>query len=397
MPGPLEGVRVIELGQLVAGPYCGQLLADYGCEVIKVEDPAKGDPLRDWGREKAEGRSLWWPIAARNKTCITIDLRHARGQELIRRLIDEADIVLENFRPGTMERWGLGYEQLSAINPRLVMIRVSGYGQDGPYAQRPGYASVGEAMGGLRYVIGDPSSPPSRAGISLGDSLAAMFGCMGGLAAYANAQRTGQGQVVDASIYESVLGVMESLVPEYVLAGFIRERTGSMLPNVAPSNVYPSRDGQMVIIAANNDTLWCRLATAMGRPELGTDPRFASHTVRGEHQGELDRLIAEWTVTLDAAALVEHLQAHDVVVGSMYRAPEMLDDPQFVARDSIVNVAHPEFGEFPMQNVFPKFSRTPAEVLWCGPSHGEHTAEVLGRLLGITTNELAALHDDGVI
>jgi len=251
--GPLQGVTVIEMGQLLAGPYCGQLMADYGADVIKIEPPGVGDPLRAWGREVVDGEGYWWPIAARGKRSITVDLRTAEGQALVRDLVRDADVVLENFRPGTMERWNLGWEDLSAVNPAIVMVRVSGFGQTGPYSSRPGYASVGEAMGGLRYVVGDPERPPSRAGISIGDSLAAMFATLGALAALHRVRDTGEGQVVDASIYESVLAVMESIIPEYVFEGVVRERTGPFLPNVAPSNLYPTADGDWVVIAANQD------------------------------------------------------------------------------------------------------------------------------------------------
>ena len=288
MPGPLDGVTVIEMGQLLAGPYCGQLLGDLGATVIKLEPPGVGDPLRNWGREKADGAALWWPIAARNKHSVTCNLRAERGQDLARRLAADADMVLENFRPGTMERWHLGPDDLWALNPRLIMIRVSGFGQTGPYATRPGYASIGEAMGGLRYVVGDPSAPPSRTGVSMGDSLAALFATVGALAALHRARETGQGQVVDAAIYESVFAIMESLVPEYALADFIRERTGSFLPNVAPSNIYPTADDQWILIAANQDSLFRRLGEAMGRPGLADDPRFVDHTARGDHQAQLD-------------------------------------------------------------------------------------------------------------
>jgi formyl-CoA transferase len=400
--GPLAGVNIIELGQMIAGPFCGQLLADYGADVIKVEDPGRGDPIRDWGLDKfAPGdptaQPLWWPIVARNKRCITINLRDARGQQLIRDLVAGTDALLENFRPGTIEKWGLGPEELWKINPKLVIIRVSGYGQTGPYASRPGYASVGEAMGGIRYLMGDPGSPPSRAGISLGDSIAAMFACLGGLSAIIGARTTGRGQVVDTSIYESVLAIMESLIPDYVVAGHTRERSGSKLTGIAPSNVYPTADGRMVIIAANQDTLWRRLAEAMGRPELADDPRYVNHAARGINQDELDDLIARWSVTLPADELLETLRAHDVVCGDIYRAVDMLADPHFRARDSIIEVDNQDGKPFPMHNVAPKFSGAPTAVRWAGPGHGQHTDEVLAEKLGYTAEQLATLRTDGVI
>ena len=397
MPGPLENVTVIELGQLLAGPYCGQLFADFGADVIKLEQPEVGDPLRAWGREKVDGQALWWPIAARNKKSVTCNLRDERGQQIVRDLVAKADILLENFRPGTLERWGLGWEELSAINPKLVMVRVSGFGQTGPYASRPGYASVGEAMGGLRYVVGDPSAPPSRTGISIGDSLAAIYATLGGMMALYRARETGKGQVVDAAIYESVLAVMESLIPEYTVGGFVRERTGPMLPNVAPSNLYPTADGDWVIIAANQDTLFGRLCRAMGRPELATDERYLTHTARGEHQAELDELIGEWTATLTADRLLDLMHEYEVAAGRVYKAPDMLQDPHFAEREAIVEVPHPTLGSFPMQNVFPKLSETPGEVKWVGPELGQHNDDVLGGMLGLGADELEALRADGVV
>jgi crotonobetainyl-CoA:carnitine CoA-transferase CaiB-like acyl-CoA transferase len=301
--GPLTDLRVIEMGQLLAGPFCGQLLADFGAEVIKIEQPGQGDPMREWGREKPHGMSLWWPVIARNKKSIELNARGPEGQDLIKELVAKSDILLENFRPGTLEKWGLGYDVLSKINPRLIMIRVSGYGQTGPYSTKAGYGAIGEAMGGLRYVVGDPSSPPSRMGISIGDTMAATFACLGGLMALHSLHRTGHGQVVDSAIYEAVLAIMESLVTEYDKADFIRERTGAILPNVAPSNVYPTRDGRMVLIAANQDSVFKRLAEAMGRAELGSDARYATHGARGERQKELDDLIGAWTMTMDAEPL----------------------------------------------------------------------------------------------
>ncbi len=395
--GPLTDLRVIEMGTLLAGPFCGQLLGDLGAEVIKVEAPGSGDPMRVWGQEKAHGKSLWWPVVARNKKSVTINLRVPEGQDLVRQLIATADIVLENFRPGTMERWGLGYPELAAINPGVIMVRVSGQGQTGPYSKRAGYGSIGEAMGGLRYVCGDPANPPSRMGISIGDSLAATFATVGALAAVHHREKTGQGQVVDAAIYEAVLAMMESLITEFDQTGYIRERTGAILPNVAPSNVYPTADDQMILIAANQDTVFKRLAQAMGRPELAEDPRYAGHAARGAHQRELDELIGAWTATLEADGLVALMEEHGVPVGKIYRAPEMLTDPHFKAREAIVRVLHPEFGELAMQNVTPKLSLTPGSVRTPGPALGEHNEWVFGELLGMDADRIEALRDGGVI
>jgi len=380
--GPLAGLRVVELGTLLAGPFCGQLLGDFGAEVIKVEPPGQGDPMRVWGREKAGGKSLWWPVVGRNKKAITLDLRQAEGQALLRDLVAKSDFLLENFRPGTMEKWGLGWAELSAINPRLIMIRVSGFGQTGPYSRQAGFGAIGEAMGGLRYVVGDPSTPPSRMGISIGDSLAATFACIGALAALQHRERTGRGQVVDSAIYEAVLNMMESLITEYDKVGYIRERTGAILPNVAPSNVYQTSDG-MVLIAANQDTVFSRLAEAMGQPGLAADPRYSTHGARGAHQAELDALVEQWTRTLTTRAVLEAMDKFGVPAGLIYRAPDMLADPHFQAREAIVTVPHPDFGELRMQNVAPKLSETPGGVRSPSPSLGQHNDEVYLELLGL--------------
>lgn len=397
LAAPLGDLRVVEFGQLLAGPFCGQLLGDFGADVVKVEDPKAGDPMRQWGREKPHGKSLWWPVVARNKQSVTLNLRDAEGQALARRLLDTADVLVENFRPGTLERWGLAPETLWETNPGLVVTRVTGYGQTGPYAPRAGFGSVGEAMGGIRYVMGDPDTPPVRAGISLGDSLAATFACLGTLVALHARTRTGRGQVVDSAIYEAVLAFMESLVPEWAVAGYQRERTGATLPNIAPSNVYPSADGDLVLIAANQDSVFGRLATAMGRPELATDERYATHGGRGANMTELDDLIAVWTATQDSEKLLELLHEAGVPAGRIFRAKDMLEDPHFAAREAIVRIAHRDFGEVPMQNVAPKLSQTPGRVRTAGPELGEHNEAVWGGLLGLGPDDLRDLHDRGVI
>ncbi|NNH68507.1 CoA transferase [Nocardia uniformis] len=395
--GPLADLRVIEMGQLLAGPFCGQLLGDFGAEVIKLEAPGVGDPMRQWGREQSQGKSLWWPVVARNKKSVTCDLRNPEGQRLARELIADADIVIENFRPGTMERWGLGYERLREINPGLIMVRVTGYGQTGPYAPRAGYGSIGEAMGGIRYTTGDPENAPARTGISIGDSLAAVFATIGTLAAVHHRERTGQGQLVDSAIYEAVLAMMESLLPEYAITGYQRERTGSVLPNVAPSNVYPTAGGEMVLIAANQDSVFTRLTELMGRPELAVDERYCNHTARGARMAELDELIATWTATADAEELLEKLHTAGVPAGRIYTARDMFTDPHFAAREAIVRITHPELGELPMQNVVPKLSATPGSVRHAGPELGEHNAEVYGELLGLDADQIAKLAQTGVI
>ena len=397
-PGlPLADLRVTELGQLLAGPFCGQLLGDFGAEVIKVEEPGQGDPMRQWGREKPHGMSLWWPVVARNKKSVTVNLRDPRGQDLVRRLAARSDVLLENFRPGTLERWGLGPERLWEINPRLVITRVTGFGQTGPYAPRAGFGSIGEAMGGIRYVTGDADRPPSRAGISLGDALAATFAALGTLVALHARQATGRGQVVDSAIYEAVLALMESLLPEWSLAGYQRERTGSVLPNIAPSNVYPTSDGELILIAANQNSVFRRLAGVMGRPALADDERYATHGARGVNMPELDDLIAAWTATVTAEDLLTMLHAGGVPAGRIYRAKVMLADPHFAAREAIVRLVHPQLGELPMQGVFPRLSSTPGRVRRVGPELGEHNDEVYRGLLGLADGEIEELSADGVI
>lgn len=395
--GPLSDLRLIEMGTLLAGPFCGQLMGDFGAEVIKVEPPDQGDPMRDWGQEKAHGMSLWWPVIGRNKKSVTINLREPEGQALVHELVAKADFLLENFRPGTMERWNLDYDTLKKINPGLIMIRVSGFGQTGPYSKRAGFGAVGEAMGGLRYVTGDPSAPPSRAGISIGDSLAATFACIGALTALHHRERTGEGQVIDSAIYEATLNMMESLITEYDKAGYIRERHGSILPHIAPSNIYPTNDGKMVLIAANQDTVFRRLTEAMGRPELAEDERYATHTARGEHQAELDELVADWTRALPADEIEKLMEEHGIPSGKIYRAPEMLEDAHFKAREAIVKTMHPKFGELKMQNVAPKLSRTPGGIRAPAPELGQHNDEIFRGLLGLDDERLDALRENGIV
>jgi len=395
--GPLSGLRVIEMGSLIAGPFCGQVLGDFGAEVIKLEDPKVGDPMRQWGRSKPKGLSPWWPVIGRNKKSVTIDLRTDEGRAIARTLIAQSDVLVENFRPGTLEKWGLGYEELAKSNPGLVMARVSGFGQTGPYSKRAGYALVGEAMGGLRHITGEPDRPPARAGISIGDSLSGLNAALGVMMALHARQRTGRGQVVDAAIYESVLTVMENLITEYDLTGYVRERSGAVLPGIAPSNVYPTKSGELVLIGANQDTLFKRLCDLMGRPDLAEDPRYRDHSARGAHQAELDARIAAWTADQEIEDLLPRLEAAGLATGRIYRAPDMMNDPQFQARASIVTVPHPVFGQLKMQNAFPRLTETPGGVRWPGPTLGEHTDEVLKVLVGLDPDALAALRARGVI
>ncbi|MEZ5954509.1 MAG: CaiB/BaiF CoA-transferase family protein [Hyphomonas sp.] len=392
--GPLQDLRVIELGQLVAGPFCGQMFADMGADVIKVEPPNQGDPLREWGRE---GFPLWWSVCARGKRCITLDLRQDEGQRLLKQLVGEADFLIENFRPGTLEKWGLGYDVLKQVNPRLIMIRVSGYGQTGPYASRPGYASVGEAMGGVRYLMGEADRKPSRAGISLGDSLAGLFSAFGALAALHHRDRTGEGQMVDTSIYESVLGFMEGLVPEYQFEGYTRERSGSVLPSIAPSNIYDGSDG-MVIIAANQPTVFARLCKAIGQPDLKDDPRFSTHAGRGANMAALDGIIQAWTSQRTIDEIEATMVAASVPVGRVFRAADMLEDPHYQARQSLIEVASERWPGIMQQGVVPKLSATPGGVRWAGPDRlGQHTAEVLSEILELTPEQIEKLEKSGIV
>jgi formyl-CoA transferase len=396
VPGALSDLRVLELGTLIAGPFCGQLLGDMGAEVIKIEAPGQGDPMRHWGPQQRGQPSVWWPVIGRNKKSITLDLRQPDGQRLFKDLASKSDVVIENFRPGTLEKWDCGYDVLAALNPKLILVRVSGYGQTGPYSQRAGYGGIGEAMGGLRYIVGEPDRPPSRVGISIGDSLAAVHACMGTLAALHHRDRTGRGQVVDAAIYESVLNMMESLITEYDQLGHVRERSGPILPRIAPSNVYPTRDG-IVMIGANQDTVFARLAAAMQAPELATHERYQDHQARGAHQQELDEIIARWTSALGTRELLDLLEKHGVPSGLIYRAADMLEDPHFRAREAIVNTEHPSFGTLRMQNVAPRLSETPGSIRSPAPELGQHTAAVFRELLGIDAAALAAYRARGII
>lgn len=394
--GPLKGVRVLEMGSFIAGPFAGQLLGDYGAEVIKLEPPGKGDPMRTWGVVR-DGKSLWWPAIARDKKSVCVDLRQAEGQQLVRDLVPHLDVILENFRPGTLEGWGLGFEELRALNPRLILVRVSGFGQTGPYSDQPGFGSVAEAVGGIRYTTGEPDRPPARAGVSLGDSLASLFAVIGTTAALHERNSSGQGQAVDVAIYEAVLALMESALADFELGGVLRGRSGSVLPGVAPSNVYPCSDGVDVVVAANADAIFKRLAAAMDHPELADDPNFATHQARGHHAVELDALIAAWTRQHTSAELIDVLRRHKVPVGPINTARQMLADEHFSFREMIVRTTTVDGWQVPMNGVVPKFSRTPGAVVRPGPQLGEHTREILTALAGTDPARLAELKTRGVI
>jgi crotonobetainyl-CoA:carnitine CoA-transferase CaiB-like acyl-CoA transferase len=364
--GPLAGLRVIELGALLAGPFTGRLLGDLGAEILKVEAPGKPDPIRDWGKARYQGRSLWWPVQSRNKKCITLDLGAARGQELLLRLVEHVDVVTENFRPGTLERWGLGYERLSEVNPRVILARVSGYGQTGPYAERAGFASVAEAMGGMRYLNGFPDEPPPRMHLSLGDSLAGMFAAQGILAAlyWRDVAGGGVGQVVDVSLMEASFAMLESTVPEYDRLGIVRGPQGTNLKGIAPSNIFKSRDDKWIVIAANADNVFRRLCAAIDRPELADDERFATHLARGDNQEEIEGIVADWARLHDAAEIDRVLNEAGVICGPIYTIADIFEDPQFKAREMLLEHVDPEFGPYIGPGIVPKLSRTPGAVRW---------------------------------
>jgi formyl-CoA transferase len=384
---PLAGLRVLELGAFIAGPFAGQLLGDLGADVIKIEPPGAGDIMRRYGVRIEDGRNLWWPAIARNKRSVALDLRNAHGQDAVRRIAATCDIVLENFKPGTLAKWGMTYDELAAANPGVILVHVSGFGQTGPRAAEPGFGSIGEAMGGIRHTTGEPDRAPARTGISIGDSLAALFAVVGTLTALHERNTSGRGQEVDVAIYEAVLALMESTVADYELGGVIRTRSGGVLKDVAPANAYPTADGLDVVIAGNADAVYARLCAAMQRPDLA---ELATHEARAEKQDWLDEQIAAWTRTLPADALIELLNQHDVPVGPINRAPELAADPHIAARDMIVRLAAGYEKPVPMAGVVPKLSRTPGAIRHPGPSLGEHTEAVL-REAGLSDDEIRRL------
>ena len=398
--GPLSGLRVIELGQLLAGPFTGRLLGDMGAEIIKVEPPGQPDPIRDWGKARYKGRSLWWPVQSRNKKCVTLNLRTERGQELLLELVKRSDVLTENFRPGTLEKWNLGFDRLAEANPKMILCRVSGYGQTGPYAKRAGFASVAEAMGGIRHINGFPDQPPPRLHISLGDSLAGMFAAQGILAAlyWRDALGGGKGQVVDVSLLESSFALLESMVPEYDRLGIVRGPGGTHLKGIAPSNIFRSKDGKWVVIAANADNVFGRLCEAMGMPELADDPRFSSHLARGDNQEEIEGIVRDWAAERDASEIDRVLNDAGVICGPVYTIADIFEDEHFWAREMLVKHEDPEFGEYVGPGVVPKFSQTPGGVRWSATwEEGSHNKEVYGGLLGLSDEELAALKEEGVL
>jgi formyl-CoA transferase len=396
--GPLSGVRVVELGMLIAGPFATRLLGDLGADVIKVEAPARPDPMRNWGTLPYKDTYLMWTVFGRNKRCVTLNLRTEAGRELLIGLLRQADVLVENFQPGTLESWGLGPDVLHEVNPRLVIARVSGYGQTGPSASQPGFASVAEGISGMRYINGSPGQPPPRTGLSLGDSLASMFAVQGVLAALYERERSGLGQVVDIALTEACLALLESIIPEYDRTGHVRQPSGTRLDGNAPSNIYRCADGAWIVIAANQDALFARLCVALGQPELATDPRFVDHHSRGRNQDEIDVIIGAWVAQRDSASALAHLAEHQVVVGPVNSIAEVMADPQLIARGMFVPHFDERLGEDVLgPGVVPRFSRTPGAVRWAGrPTAGSDNADVLGEL-GVTEDDLATLRDQGVI
>jgi formyl-CoA transferase/succinyl-CoA--D-citramalate CoA-transferase len=394
--GPLDGITVLELGSFIAGPFAGQILGDYGAHVIKVEPPIVGDPMRKWGVTR-DGHSLWWPSIARNKSSICVDLHDERGLEVVRQLASRCDLILENFRPGRLAEWGLTYEKLATVNPRLVMVHVSGYGQTGPKARATGFGSIGEAVGGIRYTTGNPDTPPSRTGVSLGDALAALFAVIGALAAITEARASGVGQEVDVAIYEAVAALMESTMADFELGGVRRGRTGSTLAGVAPSNAYPTSNGEDIVIAGNADSVFVRLCGAMGRPEIAIDERFDTHVRRGQNADVLDEMISTWTRSQDVDELLELLENHGVPAGKIFTAEDMLHDVQYAAREMVLRQKTSQGWDIPMSGVVPKFSRTPGSVRTTGPRLGAHTREILCGLAGVSELDFDALATSGVV
>lgn len=392
---PLQGVRVLELGSLIAGPYAAALFAQFGAEVIKIEPPREGDPLRKW-RKLHEGTSLWWYTQSRNKKSLTLDLKAPEAREIVLKLVQETDVLIENFRPGTLEKWGLGWEELSAVRPELVMVRISGYGQTGPYSTRPGFAAIAECMGGLRHVTGFPDRPPVRAGVSLGDTLASLYGTIGALLAMHHLQRGGKGQVIDVALYESVFMVMESLLPEYGAFGFERGRTGASLPGIAPSNTYPCADGAYVVIAGNADAIFRRLMRAIGRPDLADDPALARNDGRVAQSERLDEAIGAWTRVHSLAEVLAALEAAEVPCGRVYTAADIYDDPHYRARSMIEPSELPDGTPIDLPGIAPVLSATPGRTRWVGPALGQHTDQILSGL-GLAPDEVERLRTAGVV
>ena len=391
---PLQGIKVVEMGQLIAGPFASKMLGEFGADVVKIEPPGVGDPLRKW-RKLKDGTSLWWHVQSRNKRSLSLDLKAAEGQEIARRLIAEADVLIENFRPGTLEGWGLGYRELARLNPKLIMLRISGYGQTGPYRDLPGFGVIGEAMGGLRHLSGYPGQAPVRVGVSIGDSLSSLYGVIGVLLALQERARSGRGQEIDVALYESVFAMMESLVPEYDAFGYVREPAGSALPGITPSNSYPCNDGRYVLIAGNGDSIYKRLMRLIGRMDLADDPALAHNDGRSLQAERIDTAISEWTLQHGRDEVIEALKEARVPAGFPYTAADIIADPHYLARGMIEQV-QTSAGPLKVPGVLPKLSRTPGRIGAGGPQLGEHSNDVLAGL-GLSDAQVAGLRERGII
>lgn len=396
MTAPLSGIKVIEIGTLIAAPFAARLMAEFGADVIKIESMGQGDPLRKW-RKLHEGTSLWWYLQSRNKKSLALDLKSSEGLDLIKQLLGDADVLIENLRPGGLEKLGLGWEVLHALNPKLTLVRISGYGQTGPYRDRPGFGAIGEAMGGIRYTTGNPESPPARVGVSLGDSLASLHGVIGALMSLLRVKTgQGEGQIVDVSLAESVFNVMESLVPEYDMLGHVRERSGGALPGIAPSNTYPTADGAYVVIAGNSDPIYRRLMHAIGRADLADAPELAHNDGRAAQSAVLDAAITHWTSNQPIDRVLSALEAAEVPAGRIYSVADIVSDPHYQARDMLLDAQLPGGVSVKMPGIVPKLSQTPGSVNWQGPALGQHTDEILGNL-GLGGPDIQRLRDSGVV
>jgi crotonobetainyl-CoA:carnitine CoA-transferase CaiB-like acyl-CoA transferase len=396
MAGPLQGIKVIEIGTLIAAPFAARLMAEFGADVIKIEAPGGGDPIRKW-RKLHKGTSLWWYLQSRNKKSVSINLKAPEGVALVKQLCADADVLIENMKPGALEKLGLGWDVLHALNPKLTMVRISGYGQSGPYKDRPGFGAIGEAMGGIRYTTGEAGGVPARVGVSLGDSLASLHAVMGALMSVLRVKMgNGDGQVVDVSLVESVFNLMESLVPEYDLLGHVRERSGGALPGIAPSNTYPTRDGSYVVIAGNSNPIYKRLMHAIGRADMAEDPQFAQNDGRAAQEKLIDAAIAGWTSSQTIDQVLAVLERAEVPAGRIYSVKDIVADPHYQARDMLLDTELPDGVHVKMPGIVPKLSDTPGQVRWQGPTLGEHTDNVL-LALGVTAAEIAALRERGVV
>jgi len=393
--GPLSELKVLELGQLIAGPFAAKTLADFGAQVLKIESPQTGDPLRQW-RVLHEGTSLWWQVQSRNKKSLCMDLRHPKAQMIVKQLIAQTDILIENFRPGTLEGWGIGPEELQRINPRLIMLRISGYGQTGPYKDKPGFGVIAEAMGGLRHLTAEPGRVPVRVGVSIGDTLAALHGVVGILIALHERERSGKGQVIDVALYEAVFNCMESLLPEYSAKGVVREAAGSALPGIAPTNAYRCQDDRYALIAGNGDSIYKRLMSAIGREDLGQDPALAHNTGRVERVQEIDAAIEEWSQTRSVGEVLETLERAQVPAGQIYNVADIAKDPHYRARDMLQPITLRDGTTFEVPGIVPKLSRTPGVLTQLAPELGEHTLQTLNAL-GLSAAQIQGLLDQGII